>query len=1232
MRGFYDDVMGDFFVKLFQYFQKRPLFLWTILLLIVGVCLYSASKLHFSEDISNFLPQNDDNEKINFTYQHLGGANTIVVNVKQTDGEQLDKELLMDAATHFAEYLSELDTSQRIQHLTYEIDQQQMWQVSDFLVKNMPYFLSETDYRRMDSLLTIENIENQLGNNKQLLLSPMGVFVRNVLIADPLHFSNDILQGLEAFRLNDQYQLEEGFIFNKEGTEALVTITSKYPVSETANNKLLAKDIEKAAQFTKSQFDNRVDLTPFGATLISITNAEQIKKDSFVAIGLAMFFILALLIYFFRSARSIFLIAVSVVFGMLFALGMIAALKDTVSIIAIGVASIIIGIAINYPLHFLAHYKHEQDKKRTIKEIVNPLLIGNITTVGAFLSLLFISSGAMKDLGLFASLLLVGTILFVLLFLPHFLGKAPVEKRKKEQKLAFERLASFAPEKNRWIVFSVLILTVIFFFFSLNTSFETNLHAINYMTPEQRAQFEKLIQANKSDYKTLYLIAEGENLDAALEHYETGTAFSDSLYKAGLVAKQSGIAQYLPSQKRQKEKIELWNRFWAERKENLLKNIDEIALREGYNDGAFEDFKAILNQNFQPQPLEYFDAVLSNLGENYIAMTPEKSLIFTALQVLPEHILQVEQTLNAIDESIFTFDNVSVAERMVNALSDDFNYVLYICGIIVFFFLLFSFGRIELALLSFIPLAVAWIWILGLMSIFGLKFNIVNIILATFIFGQGDDYTIFVTEGLIYEYTYRKKMLASFKNSVILSAIIMFLGIGTLIFAQHPAMRSLAEATIVGMISVILMAFIFPPLIFNALTIKKGKSRLMPVTLWNFLKTVISFLVFFIGTIIITLVGFFLLTLGGKTKKHKHRYHVILCATFRILSKMMIQTPSKIINPHNERFEKPGVIICNHQSHIDLLYTLMLSPKIITLTNQWVWKSPFYGWIIRYADFLPIVDGIEEHVDTLEKLVADGYSILVFPEGTRSPDCEIQRFRKGAFYLAEKLHLDIIPLVIHGIGHILPKTEFMLRKGKIHIEILERITPDSPLRRGKEVMEISKNTRALYREKYEQLAANIETPDYFSDKVRHNYIYKGASIERKAKANLKRFSNFQSIISRLPAEGSLAAINVGQGEFPLMCALVKKNLRITAFETDEEAFSVAKNCISVPENLSYEQGLLENPEKYDTFVMFYPSQEQLETALKLNKPVWLIAAPDFVAGDLKMKEVERSSYYSIFRL
>jgi len=395
------------------------------------------------------------------------------------------------------------------------------------------------------------------------------------------------------------------------------------------------------------------------------------------------------------------------------------------------------------------------------------------------------------------------------------------------------------------------------------------MHKINYLTKEQKEWVDKLLAENETNLKTIYCVSEGNTINQTLENYELAFNYLETLNNKGITDKISGISNFLPSQIMQKEKIERWNNFWENRKDILIKQIDETGRKSGYRSNTFDKFKLILDNDFSVQNLDYFNLIYNQLAENYITIKDDKSIIYSILQVKEENLIDVENTLNGINEHIFTFNNLSVAERMVNALADDFNNVLYICGMIVFLFLFFSFGRLEVTLTTFIPLVLAWIWILGIMNIFDLKFNIINIILATFIFGQGDDYSIFVTEGLIYEHTYRKKMLTSFKKSIILSALIVFIGIGMLIFAKHPAMRSLAEVTIIGMITVVLMAYIFPPLIFEFLTKKNGKVRLIPVTLWNLFKTIISFTVFLFGTIFITLTGFCLLTIGGKTLKNK---------------------------------------------------------------------------------------------------------------------------------------------------------------------------------------------------------------------------------------------------------------------------------------------------------------------------------------------------------------------------
>ena len=102
---------------------------------------------------------------------------------------------------------------------------------------------------------------------------------------------------------------------------------------------------------------------------------------------------------------------------------------------------------------------------------------------------------------------------------------------------------------------------------------------------------------------------------------------------------------------------------------------------------------------------------------------------------------------------------------------------------------------------------ISWVIILGLMGILGIEFNIINIILSTFIFGIGDDFSIFIMDGLQNKYRTGQKVLNSHKTAIFFSAFTTVVGMGALVFAKHPALQSISLISILGMIAVVLVAY-----------------------------------------------------------------------------------------------------------------------------------------------------------------------------------------------------------------------------------------------------------------------------------------------------------------------------------------------------------------------------------------------------------------------------------------
>jgi len=236
-------------------------------------------------------------------------------------------------------------------------------------------------------------------------------------------------------------------------------------------------------------------------------------------------------------------------------------------------------------------------------------------------------------------------------------------------------------------------------------------------------------------------------------------------------------------------------------------------------------------------------------------------------------------------------------------------------------------------------------------------------------------------------------------------------------------------------------------------------------------RTIHSLLVYMIGCLLILQPYAFLQNILriSKEKKSAKLHTLLYKLTKFIVEKYGIPgVRYKVVN-NNEKFSSPAVVICNHQSHLDLMVMLSQTPKMIVLTNDWVWNSPFFGYVIRNAEFYPVSMGIENLLPRLRKLVDRGYSIAVYPESTRSKDCQIKRFHKGAFHIARELNIDIIPFIEYGAGRVLPKKGKYLRKGRIILHINKRI-PFGEYSKIGTVREIASWFKKYYESEYSSLS------------------------------------------------------------------------------------------------------------------------------------------------------------------
>lgn len=165
---------------------------------------------------------------------------------------------------------------------------------------------------------------------------------------------------------------------------------------------------------------------------------------------------------------------------------------------------------------------------------------------------------------------------------------------------------------------------------------------------------------------------------------------------------------------------------------------------------------------------------------------------------------------------------------------------------------------------------------------------------------------------------------------------------------------------------------------------------------------------------------------------------------------LWIMPPWSVAVSGKNRIRKDAtyVIVSNHQSQLDILLAFRLFFPFKWVSKAEIFKLPFIGWNMELNRYIKLKRGDKESIrtmlETCEATLASGSSVYFFPEGTRSRTGILKPFKPGAFILAKKMHLPILPIVINGTKAALPKYSLNFHgHHRLRIEILEEIPPET---------------------------------------------------------------------------------------------------------------------------------------------------------------------------------------------
>ena len=818
--------MTQFFIRINHYFQSHRAVCWLSMAALFIVFGFFAFQIHLEEDIDKLMPSSkneDGTTKLAFADLKIKDKTFLLFEGKGTEN-------LVEVCDHFVDSLLQRDSvSQTIDNVFYQLPEELMLDGVDYLTQHFPAYIDTTAYARFDTLLTREHMLAQMRQNHDDMTGEFGDMFPELIEMDPIGMRTVLLEQMRP--LLDagagSYKTIDGHFFVPDSTVCIAFITPRFSATNTGQGSALFEMLnQQIEQFATSHPDVRI--TYHGTPASGYYNSSQIKHDLTTTILGALILVLAFLFICFRRWDTIPLLLLPVAFGTLFGLAMMYWLKGQFSLLALGIGGVVLGVALSYVLHVLTHSKYVDDTDQLLRDQVKPVFLGCLTTIGSFAGLIFINTDLLQDFGLFAAFAIVGTTLFSLTYLPQLLHTSKEQSTRR----AFgfiDRMNAYPLDRKKplLIVIAAIVAVGVGAYLIGGVRFDADMYNLGYL--EENTEYSEQLLRDKTytGDKQKYFASRGKSMEEAIENFAILDHKLDSLQQLGLVKSYTHTNKIFVPIGEQQARIDAWKAYWTDERLSTVRSlIAQTAPQAGLRPEGFEAFFEAAKGDYAPDSL--YAAGL--IPEGYQSTLMEKSyggdyLCFTSVRCENDSVRSSDSDYMRICDAVAQHPDLMVLDTYYYTtdtllqMNEDFNILQWLSMLFVFLVLLVSFKfNIRNTLLGFLPILLSWLIVLGAMVLFDMRFNLINIIISTFIFGIGVDYSIFMMNGLTEG---DNQKLSYHKTAIFFSVVTLVVTVSSMVLAVHPAIKSVGFSTLVGLLSAVVLSYVVQPAVYRWLNRKK---------------------------------------------------------------------------------------------------------------------------------------------------------------------------------------------------------------------------------------------------------------------------------------------------------------------------------------------------------------------------------------------------------------------------
>jgi predicted exporter len=608
--------------------------------------------------------------------------------------------------------------------------------------------------------------------------------------------------------LGYEVELENGQFISRDRAHAMLVVQTPVTVTDASGSRelvtYLRERLEKLPDFVSADI--------IGGHLHTISNEDVIKRDVWLALGVAGAAFFFLFVFLFRdlSAATLFLLPVA---SVLVAINLSNLALSHLSYFIVGMGGVVAGISVDYGIHVYMAVRSGHGRAEAVKRVAKPVVTGALTTLSVFAAFFFSSVQGYHQLALFSILSISLCLACALFLLPHLVsGRQRAGFRKAFRGGGIRGLQGFSG-----VIIACWVVTMIGAVVAMRQlGFDSDIRQFDGSESWVIEAEERFHRVWAGRNRPAVFVVTGDSLEDALDR-------NKMVYRDAMAALEgeafASLSAVWPTSEERVANRARWREFWKRGREAKLKRL--LRKHGGsyqFSEDAFSPFFENLHGGRESgaglESLQIFES----LKERFVQ---ERADGYQLLSFFPDEDPWISR-LSAISErypGAFVVSRNALSGALSRSVSSEIVYLFGVAALLVPILACLLLRSLPLTALALVPVVTGVTAILGMLPALGLSLNAPSLISAMVAVGLCIDYGIF----MVYHCHYRLE--TGTRMAVTLSAVTTLIGAGALLFARHPILYAIGLTMVTGVLAGYVSSMLVLPSLYHRFVEDRARSR-----------------------------------------------------------------------------------------------------------------------------------------------------------------------------------------------------------------------------------------------------------------------------------------------------------------------------------------------------------------------------------------------------------------------